>query len=166
MGIEKKTADAILDSIFRVKIGGVTFKAAPPKNSTVIRLSEMASELPNIETNNVFYEVLENAKNAWILADIIALLICGEIEPLKIYSIKSILKHWRRNRKFKKIRTLVLYESSPSETVKVMTEVLGRQDVGGFFTLIISLKSANILKQTREMKTTASGQQSDPRQKR
>lgn len=157
--VEKKTADTILDSTFRVKIGGVTFNVASPRNSTVIRLSEMVVNLPLIETDNVLNEVLEKARHSRIIADIVALLVCGEIEPLKVYSIISILKHIKRNRKFRKVKRLVLYRCSPGETINVVSTILGRQDVGSFFTLIISLKNSNILKPTREMKTTVSGQQ-------
>ena len=157
--IEKLAADAILESVFRVKIGGETFKVTPPKNSTIIRLSEMVVNLPEVEEGNALAEVLKHAKDSKIMAEIIALLVCGEIRPLKLYSIKSWITHYLRSKKFNRIKNRVLYDSSPGETLKVLATILGRQDVGSFFALIISLKETNMLVRTREMKTTASGSQ-------
>lgn len=158
--IEHKTADTILESIFEVSIGGVTFPVALPKNATIIRLSELVSLLPELqieEKTDILNNVLQRAKDMRILGDIIALLVCGEIAPLKLYSLGSMIKHWRWGRRFRKVRRLVLYEMSPRETLSVLQKILARQEIGDFFVLTTSLKEANILKKTRGVGTTASG---------
>lgn len=156
--VERRVADTILQSEFKVEIGGRNFRVAPPTNATIIRLSEMVVNLPDIETDNALEEVLKNGRKARVLGDIIALLICGEIAPLRIYNLGSIFSHFKRGRRFRKVRRAILYKTSPTETLITLSEILKRQEIGDFFHLIASLKSANILKKTRE--TTQYGQQS------
>lgn len=157
--VEKKVADTILQSTFEVELGGVTYTVAPPRTATIIRLSELSARLPLIETDEYLTEVLSKGKDAKVIGDIVALLVCGEIPPLRIYNIPSIIAHWKRNRRFRKVRRLSLYSISPRDLMIVLSKILGRQEITDFFTLIVSLRSANILKRTRG--TTASGRQSE-----
>lgn len=162
--VEKKVADTILQSTFKVELGGVAFDVAPPSTATIIRLSELSTYLPLIETEKYLEEVLSKGKEAKAIGDIVALLICGEIAPLRIFNIPSIISHWKRNRRYKKVRRLALHNITPRNLMILLSKILGRQEITDFFTLIVSLRSANILKPTKE--TIAYGRQSEPQHNR
>lgn len=154
--VEKRVADTILQKPLEVDVGGVKYRVAPPTNATIIRLSEMVVNLPPMQKSNVFEEVLKGAKNSKIIGDIIALLVCGEIAPLRLYSLRSIFSHFRRGCRFRKVRRKVLYKSSPRDTIVILSQIIKMQEIGDFFTLIVSLSNANTLKPTKE--TIAFGQ--------
>lgn len=161
--VEKRVADTILQKPLEVVIGGAKYKVAPPKNATIIRMSEMVVNLPLMtKKGNVFEEVMTKGRNSKIIGDIIALLVCGEIAPLRVYSLGSIFSHFKRGRRFRKVRRSVLYKTSPRETIVLLSQIIKMQEVGDFFTLIISLNNANTLKPTKEM--IAFGQQSEQQQ--
>lgn len=160
--VEKRVADTILQKPLEVDIGGVKYMVAPPINATIIRLSEMVVNLPPMIKGNVFEEVMEKGRDSRIIGDIIALLVCGEIAPVKFYSLGSIFSHFRWNRRLRKVRRAVLYKTSPRDTILLLSQIIKMQEIGDFFTLIISLNSANTLKPTKEM--IAFGQQLEQQQ--
>lgn len=160
--IEQKVADTILQTDFSVLIGGVNYNVAPPTNATIIRLSELVVNLPDIETDDPLDEVLKNGRKSKVVGDIIAVLVCGEIAPLRLFNLGSIFSHFRRNQRMRKVKRQVLYKSSPRATLIVLRQIIQKMEVGDFFSLIVSLKSANILKKTRG--TTVFGQQSEAQQ--
>ncbi len=162
--LEKQVADTILQTNFEVDVGGVTFRVAPPTPATIIRLSDYSTNLPEILTENYLQETLKHGRNSKVLLDMVALLVCGAIPPVRIYSISSIIQNIKYNRRFRKVRRLAMYKGTPRELLVLITKLLGRTEITDFFMLIVSLKSVNILKRTREAsptKTTAFGVQSE-----
>ncbi|MEG2281741.1 MAG: hypothetical protein RSB93_00770, partial [Rikenellaceae bacterium] len=78
--IENKVADTILQEPQEVEVGGVKYSVAPPTTATLIRVSELVSEMPHIKmtSKNILYEVLNVAKDCRVIGDIIAVLILGD----------------------------------------------------------------------------------------
>lgn len=157
--VEKKVADTILQSNFTVEAGGAKFNVAPPRTATIIRLSELVVNLPMIDSKEYLDEVLKKGRNAKVIGDVFALLVCGEIPPLRIYSPVSIFAHFKRAKRYRKAKRHALYRVTPRELMLLISQILGRQEISDFFTLIASLRSANILRETKTTPTTASGQQ-------
>ena len=76
--IEREVANAILDKRIEVSIGGEKFKVSPPRNATIIKLSEYASMLPQFD-ENVFKSIIEKGYKTASLFDIVALLVSAQI---------------------------------------------------------------------------------------
>ncbi len=146
--IEGEVANAILDKRIEVSIGGEKFKVSPPRNATIIKLSEYASMLPQFD-ENVFKSIIEKGYKTASLFDIVAILVCGQIRPLQVFSVRSHIKYWRWRRKLRRVRMRAKYDASPSDLENALTKILPHQQLGVFFSLITSLKEANVLKPTR-----------------
>lgn len=146
--IEGEVASAILDKRIEVSIGGEIFEVSSPRNATIIKLSEYASMLPTY-TESVFSSIMEKGKLSTAIFDIVAILVCGQIRPLQVFSVRSHIKYWRWRRKFRRVRRKARYDASPSDLENVLTKILPHQQLGVFFSLITSLKEANVLKPTR-----------------
>lgn len=121
---------------------------SPPRNATIIRLSELVSSLPEME-DDMFNELMKKGYKTKVLADITAVLVCGQIKPLNVFNPFSVIKHiiWRK--RYKKVKRLAMYDSSPKMVEQALLKLLPYQELGVFFSLITSLKGVNTLKPTR-----------------
>lgn len=145
---EKRTANAILQEARTVEVAGVTYEVAPPTAATLIRISEMVSEMPEIDgtSEDEISEVMLHGKDCKKVGEIIATCILGEPQR-RTLSYKREHKTLSRN---------VLFAFSPSELSSLFSDlIVNRMEVGFFFQLITSLSAANLIKPT---KTIASGQ--------
>lgn len=149
---EKMAGDAVLQASSKIEIGGRTYDVAKPTVATVIRISELTSELTNAkidEKGAILPYILENAKDCKAIGEILATLICG-------YHRKKVVKtyfHGLIRRHINPIRELsekIIEECSPSELNMAIAKLLGRQQIAFFFSTIISLKEKNILKKTKK----------------
>lgn len=158
--IERKTADAVLQKSYEVEIGGQSYEVAPPSIATLILVSEIVSEMPEMDMEmNALSWSLKYAKDCKFLGDIIATLMLGakkinEERKEPIFSLFKRLKRKRRLNVREELSKRILEELTPEEVAALAGKLLERMEIGSFFFTINFLREANILKAT----TTASGQ--------
>ena len=155
--IESKVSEAILQKPEIVKIGDETFEVAPPSTATMILLSEAISKLPQVklDEDHILAEVLAIAKDCNALGEIGAILILGakRINEKRFCRIlrKSVSEKERLEKK-------ILQELQPKELNELIAKILKGMQIGDFFGLTTSLLEVNLLRQKREVVTTAYGQ--------
>lgn len=152
--IESKVAKTILQKPEIIKIGNETFEVAPPSTATLILLSEAVSKLPDykLDEDRLLTEVLATAQDCKPLGEIGAILILGAKRintKRKLFRIKS-----EKDRLAQKLLT----DLTPRELNEVIAKILQSMEIGNFFGLTTSLTEVNLLRQTRGVVTTASGQ--------
>lgn len=164
MTIEKKTARTILQKPIIENIGGEDYEIKAQSLETLISVSEMISELPAIDakTNQILAESLAVAKDCLAVADIIAMLLLGadnlvrlREETRKIFfgliSFKVRVEEDVFLNLSKQIRKL-----TPAEIYNLIVKVLKKQEIADFFALTTSLSEINILQRTKR-ETQVSG---------
>lgn len=168
-GVESKVADTILQKSKTVDIGGEAFEVAPPTTATLILVSEEISLLPQIEVNkdtDVLTETLRIAKDCSFLGDIIAILILGAngltekktIHKKSFWGLISKKEEITINKQ-EELASFLLKHKSPKELNELFAELILGMEIGDFFGLTTSLIEINLIKPTREVGTTAFGQQ-------
>lgn len=155
---EKETrgdvADAVLQTEKDVVIGARTYRVAPPTTATLIMVSRLIPQLPAEEPDgdNVLAWVLGNARHYGMIGDILAVLVLGA-KRCREGGGKSLrwLKKGRKRHitEQEELAEYILEETSPSEQVALMTELIGRMQVASFFGLTTFLSGLNILKVTK-----------------
>ncbi len=167
--IESQVADTVLQRRSEVEVGGVIYEVAPPTTATLILVSEEVSMLPQIEVNketDILTETLRIAKDCSFLGDILAILILGAngITEKKTITKKRFFGLIEEETeieidKQKELSELLLRHKSPKELNELTAHILAGMEIGDFFGLTTSLIEINLIKPTREVGTTASGQQ-------
>lgn len=173
--IESKVKQTILQDTTDIVIGGKAYKVAPPSVATLICVSEEVSLLPHIqlEPKKVVDEVLSVAKDCRSLGNIVAILILGakglteshrEVKTVEKRRFWGLIKGQEQvevetviDHKAALART-ILEELSPQQMKDLVAQLLSKMEIGHFFGLTTSLIEANLLRPTREVVTTASGQ--------
>lgn len=152
--IEDFTGDSVLQASQKIEIGGQTYDVAKPTVATVIRISELTSELTDAkidgENGAILHYVLENAKDCKVLGEIIATLICGYHRKQTIVKTRFHGLIRQHINPIKELSEKILEECSSIEMNTVIAELLSRQKIAFFFSTIISLKEKNILKPTKK----------------
>lgn len=153
--IEKKAADAILQRTDEIQVAGCTFEVCQPTPATLIMVSGLISEMPQINTNpeNVVYEVLRTAKDCLILGKIAAVLVLGakrikqrRKKKTGLFGLKTALEvDW--------LADALLYEYTTKQLAELITGRLGEMQIGDFFGITASLFAVNLLKGEREAET-------------
>lgn len=173
--IEKKVAKEILQQPEEIKVGDKVYKAAPPSAATLILVSEAVSRMPKIklDTEKIVDEALSVGKDCRPVGEIIAIMILGAkglTETRK--SIKTVEKRrfWGiiKEREQMEVEEHIdhkaalakslLEDLTPRELHNLAARLLQRSQVADFFGLTTFLIEINLLRQTREVETTASGQ--------
>lgn len=155
--IEKLVADAILEREKQVTICGRTFDVTPATPATLILVSELASTLPEFDTENIIASVIVNAKDAKALGKIAATLILGAKRIKENKHVRTGL--FSRKTEMDWLSDALLENVTTQELAQIVTARLTDMQVGDFFGLTTSLSAANLIKQTKEVET-ASGEQS------
>lgn len=177
--LETKVADAILERTTDViTIDGRDYPIGPPTAGTLILVSELVADMPNIAENpeNYFQEVLRVARDVSVLGRIVATLILGAKrikEQRKVSATVPVEKtrwSWRRLRRIKMMTSKsvemleinylaerILDEITNETLLKIVAKRLGMMQIKDFFELTTFLSVANRLKPTREVET-ASGE--------
>lgn len=152
--IEDMTGDAILETSQTIKIGDKSYDVAKPTVATIIRISELTSELTDakIEENGgkILPYVLENAKDCNVLGEIIATLICGYHRKQTIVKTRfhGLIRH--HINPIKELSEKILEECSSADMNNALAKLLSMQQVAFFFSTIISLKEKNLIKPTKK----------------
>ena len=177
--LEQTVSDAILQkSSEAITIDGAVYPITPATVATVIMVSELAAQLPTINkgTDNVLQEVLSAAKDCKVLGRIAATLILGA-KRVKEERQKELREtdharqwSWRKmrhvTREVEKVRHVpeidylaekILDEVTNDTLTKLLGARLSLMQIGSFFELTTFLSGANLLRRTREVEETASG---------
>ena len=154
--IEQQAAQTILDEPEEIIINGKKYTAPSPTPATTIAVSAIVSEMPraSTENGNIIQFVLKNAKDCEPMGEAIAVMILGKKRP-----INPIIDRYRE-RKIKKLASIVMHEFTNKQLSDTLTRLLGRMEIPHFFAISTFLIEINMLQATRgvEKKTTASGQ--------
>lgn len=146
--IEKKVSEAILQQENNeITVGGKTYTYGKPSVATIIMISELASDLPEIniqiKQSELVSEVMATAKDCKVIGKILATIILG---AKRIKEEKR--SRWHRS-ELDELAEMILLEMSPSEIAQIISEQLINLEIGSFFGLTASLASQNVLKRTK-----------------
>lgn len=177
--IEKKVTDAILQrASTSIEIEGVRYGIAPPTPATLIMVSELVAEMPdvNVDTKNLLQEVLRTAKDSDIIGTITAILILGakRVRERRMITVgRPVVARRFSFKKFrfvrytktvmeeveevKRLSELILENCENSTILNVLKTRLIDMQITDFFAITTSLNVANLLKPTKEVGTTAFG---------
>lgn len=173
--IESKVKQTILQNTTDITIGGKVYKVAPPSVATLICVSEAVSTLPavRLDADKVVDEVLSIAKDCRPLGEIVAILMLGakgltetrrEVKTVEKRRFWGLIKKQEQvevveviDHKAALART-ILEDYSPSQLKELVGLLISKMEIGHFFGLTTSLTEVNLLRPTREVVTTASGQ--------
>lgn len=170
--IESATADAVLERVKAIAIGGVEYLVAPPTLATLILVSEEVSYLPKVEFNedNALNDALREARHYRGLADIAAILILGAqrlTQEENITAEEIVTTKWLgiipRKRKvavtrkvkvdMKKRIAEAMMNVEISELSTAVATLLSMMQADHFFALATFLTSINLTKPTKVAKT-------------
>ena len=165
--IEQRVGEAVLQTPREIEVANRTFIVAPPSVATLLLVSEGISILPQIPLNKdkIVEEVLFVAKDCRVLGDIVATLMLGSKHLTEAVSVE---KKWffglfkstatkTIDRKAELAKWL-LDELSPTELYRLFFELIKDFQLGDFFGLTTFLIGINLLRPTKVVETTASGQ--------
>lgn len=165
--VEQKASEAILQKREEVEIGGVIYEVAPPSTATLILVSELVSQLPQIATDKkeILIESLRIARHCSLLGDIVAVLILGAkglkekrtVVKKRFFGLITETREHEVDLK-KDLAKKVLTDLKPSELEKKTLHLLHGMETASFFGLTASLIEINLMKPTRKAGMTASGQ--------
>lgn len=183
--IEQHAAATILENpIGQITVAGKLYQIAPPTTATLIMVSGLISELPQINPDTPDAEILQviigSAKDCSALGQIAATIILGA-KRIKEYPMTTIDTYnverrwsWRRFRKVEKvtkstiavferdyIADIILEEMTPAALHDFLMTTLAEAHLADFFVLTTSLRTKNLLEKTEVDKTTASGHSSE-----
>jgi hypothetical protein len=185
--IEQKVARVILEKkSTEIQIGDTVYDVAPATPATIIMISEIVSQIPqkiNPKTDDILKETLRNAKYYGIIGKIAAVLILGakRIKENRFIGRKEKTRIRFSFRRFRFIKTQKIISGGVSEldyvTGQIMDNIqpkilaaviaqrLADMQIGDFFGITTSLSAINIIKPTKEVVETVSGESSSDGQK-
>lgn len=181
--IETKVTRTILQEPEQITVGDKVYRVAPPSTATLILASEAAARMPQtrLAPDRIVDEVLAIARDCGPMGEFAAIMILGAkglTERRKVVKtverrvcepyLFGLLKRPRVieetveeevvvDRKGDLARAL-LEDLTPRELHNLVARLLERMQVADFFGLTTFLIETNLLRQTREVGTTASGQ--------
>lgn len=156
--IEKQVSATILQKPkAEVSIGGRIYKISAPTPATLIRVSELIAELPQLkmDSNNILSETLATAKDCKIIGEICAILILGAKKERDADVSKWSWRKFRfvKDREVRQLANDILYECEIKDMCELVTSRLLNMQIGDFFALTASLFEANLLRRTKEAET-------------
>lgn len=165
--IEQRVGETVLQQPKEFVIGDKTFTVAPPSVSTLILVSEAISLLPQVQLDKtkIVEEVLFVAKDCRMLGDIAAILILGakglkETVTTKRKYFFGLFTHSVTETVDRKaeLSKWLLEELNTAQLNKLIFELLKDFNLGDFFGTTTFLIEINLLRPTKVVETTASGQ--------
>lgn len=158
--IEQKTAEAILQKSFSVKVAGKNYEVAQPTAGTLILVSECVGKIPNtaLDKENPLGEVFQKAEFIPHIAQAIATMILGAetiLFPPKLGFWDRFFHSFRKKKDpLEALKNELLYKISVQELVTLFLQLLSKTQATDFFTLITFLNEANLLKPTKKVSET------------
>jgi hypothetical protein len=160
--IEAQAASTILQKPEEVVVGNTTYKVAPPSTATLILVSEAVAKMPqvNLKSENIVDESLYVAKDCRIEGEIVAIMILGAkglTETIRVRKWGLIPRKITINKK-ESLAKQLLEDVAPRELMNLTSRLLQGMQIADFFALTTFLIEINLLRQTKVVETTASGQ--------
>ena len=151
--IERTVEEAVLEKKnVCLSIDGHDFPIAPPTLATLVSVSALVSELPDIKNANVLTSVLESSpKSAVIIAKVTAMLILGskrveQCIPIKdaVKSNKNVIFSWLTNirsdvSEYEYLTKIILDNCGPLSLQKIISQRLQDMEIASFFGITVSL---------------------------
>lgn len=175
--IERRAAETILQEPKKIQIDGTEYSMQQPTLATLIMVSELIGDLPSLSSSKNLGEALVNAKYCGSLPRIAATLVLGalrikEAHRIKIYdSTNFVFKRvwfapWKKKRvvqvadvlEFDRLVTYFTDRVTIEWLAVFIMECIKDMQIADFFMLTTSLKGTNLLKRTREVEATQSGE--------
>lgn len=173
--IETKVAETILQQAEEITVGDKVYKTAPPSAATLILASEAVARMPSIQldTERIVDEVLSIGKDCRPIGEIVAILILGAkgltesrttVRTIEKRRLWGLIKHTAQVEVEEVIdhkailATSLLEDITPRELHSLAARLLQRSQIADFFGLTTFLTEINLLRQTKEVETTAYGQ--------
>lgn len=148
---EEKVSNVVLQKEVEIRLQtGKVLKVKQPTLATLIEASALVSKMPKEVLENgkrLGIEALRIAKECEVIADILAVMVCGSSKKTKV------LQRIRR----RMLREKFMYSYQPVELQELLKNVLGDLQLVDFFVLTVSLQEVNVTKPT-ETETAQSGQ--------
>lgn len=166
--IEQQVAGALLQKGIEVQVGNTAYAVAPASIATLVLVSELVSQLPTVQMSelNIFTESLCIAKDCRLFGDIAAVLILGAkgLQETREVVENVLFGLWHKKKTIvidrqRELADEILKELSPSNLNALLTTLFKSMEIEHFFGLTTSLLEINLLRRTREVTMTASGQQ-------
>lgn len=149
---EKRAVTEILEQPTTLTLGGRTFRVPPPSYATLLRVSQLVTQMPQNDINptevtesQLVAYVINNAKDYQLLPELLATLLVG------------VHKTFPRALKNKRIRPLskwIAERVPPSEQTQAISTLLSRLEIADFFWLTTFLSKMRVAKPTREVGET------------
>lgn len=175
--VEQKVSREMLQQPEDIKVGDKTYRFYPPSTATLILASAAISKLPQVKLDDgkLVEETLFIARDCLVLGEIAAILLLGAkhlTEKQKVLVVKEERHLWglvRRKRTIEEEQVIdrkeelsrrLLEDLEPRELHTLVSHLLMRMQIADFFGLTTFLIEINLLRQTRKVETTASGQSS------
>jgi hypothetical protein len=142
------------------------YKVSPPSIATLILASEAVSRLPhvNLNSDNIASESLYIAKDCGVLGEIIAILILGAkgMKETKTVVTKAFFGLKKKEQQIEidnkaVLARKILNDLTPKQLSETLAKLLSGMELAFFFATTTSLIEINLLRKTKETKTTASG---------
>lgn len=164
--IEGQVADSVLQSQTEtITIAGKEYRYGKPTVATVIMVSSLVSQMPEVNTDitnaELTAEVLRVAKDSNVIGEIAATLILGakRVQEITEAPRKAHRTHWWAFRKrndaksqpneYEALARDILLEMDAEEVSKMIVKNLSNLQLGSFFAITASLAEANVLKSTK-----------------
>lgn len=164
--IESKIAATILEKKREITIGDTTYQVAPPSTATLIEVSGLVAQLPQINLNpdDMISECVMVARECRVLGDIIAVMILGEgnyieertVTKKRFFGLKTEVHTIRVDRRAEITKEAL--KMTPKKLGEAVFKLLGGLEIAAFFALTTSLIEINLTRPTKEVvETIASG---------
>lgn len=164
--IEQRAAQTILEeSIGKLTLDGKTYDIPAPTTATLIMVSGLISELPELDLSlpeqELPGEMLHKAKDCGAVAKIAAAFILGA-KKTRQAECQNWFTRLRRNKRIPRLDELadkLMLNCTPTQLRNLLTSIFSVSGIDDFFIITTSLRTRNLLAATRTEvgKTTASG---------
>ena len=163
--IESMVADEILQRKLEFKIGDVVYEAPAPTIGTLVMVSELIAQLPEMTDVDTVQAVLSNGKHGRKIARVIATYIIGAKELnmgrnrrfLGFLPIRTT--HNTPKERVEKLAERILVECTAEDISRMLSALTSESKLSDFFAVTTFLREASLTKPTKveKTKTTASG---------
>ena len=166
--VEQKVAATLLEKKINVRVGTVVHEAPAPTLGTLVMVSELIADLPELDTKEDVAAIFRNIRQGRKIARICAIFILGAKavkNPVPV-SFEAKLRRWLRFQ-FSPVTAVdvltdeILESCTNADISRIVAHLVDASNLDVFFELSTFLKEVNLTKPTKvEEKTTASGQSS------
>ena len=169
--IEQKVADTLLEKKIQVKVGAKVYEAPAHTLGTLVMVSELIGDLPEIETKEDVPAIFRNVRHGREIARICAIFILGakavKAEQNKPFSAENRIRRLIRfqfgsfhpRTAVDELRDEILDNYTNADISRIVAHLVDASNLEDFFELSTFLKEVNLTTPTKvETETTASGQ--------